>query len=180
MSARAGGAPDLIVVGRLGGPHGLGGEMRLVPETDFPERLRPGRRVALCPDQGEPLWTKIRGVRPLKGSTLLLAAVGVDTPEAARRFLGGTLRVAAADLPPLPPGTYYHHQLVGLTVLAPDGAVVGRLTEVLPTGANDVYVVARPVGRPVLIPAIRDAVEAIDLAAGTVRLRPLAGLLDEG
>jgi len=172
-------APELIVIGRLGAPHGLEGEWRFFPETDFPERLRPGRRVALCPERGAPLWTSIRGVRPHRGRVLLLAAEQIGTPEAARAYCGGTVAVARGDLPPLPPGRYYHHQLVGLVVLRADGRVLGRLAEVLMTGANDVWTVARPEGGTALIPAIRGAVEAVDLAAGVVRLRELPGLLEE-
>ncbi len=174
-------APSLIVVGRLGGVHGVRGEWRCFPETDFPERLRPGRRVALCgpgPDR-PPLWTALRGVRPAgRDGALLVSVEGVDAPEAARPFAGGTLAVDAADLPSLPAGQYYHHQLVGLAVLRADGRPLGILARVLQTGANDVFGVRRPDGREVLVPAIRDAVAAIDLAAGTVRLRDLPGLLD--
>ena len=174
----AAGPSDLIVVGRLGAPHGVAGQLRLFPETDFPERLRPGRAVALCPVTGAPVWTRIRTVRPLRGEALVLAVEGLDGPEAAAAFRGGTLAVAAGDLPALPAGHYYHHQLVGLAVLGPDGATVGRLAEVLLTGANDVYLVVRPGGGQVLVPAIRDAVAGIDLAAGCMRLKDLPGLLE--
>jgi 16S rRNA processing protein RimM len=171
--------PERIVVGRLGGPHGVRGEMRLFPETDFPERLRAGRRVLVCPRAGPPFPTEIRSARPGPGGVWLLAVHGVDSPEAARRFAGGTLCVSAADLPPLPEGHYYHHQLVGLTVLRPDGRPLGRLAEILHTGANDVFGVRTAEGGTVLVPATRDAVAAIDLEAGVVRLRDLPGLLEE-
>ncbi len=177
--AAAGGPPRLVVVGRVGAPHGVRGEMRLVPETDFPERLRRGRRVVLCPREGADLPTRILTIRTQGDRWWLVGVDGVRTPEDAGRFAGGTLCVPAADLPPLPDGQYYHHQLVGLTVLRPDGREVGRIEEILVTGANDVYSVAAPGGRHVLVPAIRDAVAAIDLEAGVVRLRDLPGLLED-
>lgn len=179
--AAGGDAPSLIVVGRLGGVHGVRGEWRCFPETDFPDRLRPGRRVALRgPEEGRPpRWTALRGVRAAgRGGALLVCVEGIETPEAARPFSGGTLAVEAADLPPLPAGHYYHHQLVGLAVVDAAGRPVGTLSAVLQTGANDVFAVRRPDGRQVLIPAIRAAVAAIDLGAATVRLRDMAGLLD--
>ncbi len=175
-----GGDDGLVVIGVLGATHGVLGEWRFFPETDFPERLRSGRRIALCPPgAGPPVWTRLRRVRPA-GSLLLLAAEGVATVEAARAFVGGRVAVAAADLPPLPEGHFYHHQVVGLTVVRPDGRPLGRLTSVLATGANDVYVVRRPSGAEVLVPATRGAVEAIDVTGGVLRLRDLPGLLDDG
>jgi 16S rRNA processing protein RimM len=173
--------PELIVVARLGGVHGLHGEWRCFPETDFPERLRPGRPVAVRAADGvrAPLWTALRAVRAGgPGGALLVCVRGIGDPEAARPFAGGTLAVDPAGLPPLPPGRYYHHQLVGLAVVAADGRAVGTVRRVLQTGANDVFAVRRPDGREVLVPAIRDAVAAIDLAAGTMRLTDLPGLLD--
>lgn len=168
-----------IVIGRIGAPHGLRGEMRLFPETDFPERLRRGRRVLLCPVTGAVAATRIEAVRAMGERALLLSVLGVTTPDAARVYADGTLCVAAEDLPPLPEGQYYHHQLVGLMVVAADGQNIGRLDEVLVTGANDVYVVVRPDGRSILVPAIRDAVAAIDLRAGILRLGNLPGLLED-
>jgi len=170
---------DLIIIGQLGAPHGLRGELRLFPDTDFPERLVRGRRVALCPPTGDPVWTQIGRVKPLGGRALLVALDAVRSREVAEPYVGGTLCVDAADLPPLPEGHYYHHQLIGLEVLRADGRVLGRLSAVRQTGANDVYVVARPEGPEALIPAISDAVAEIDVAGGRVRLRHLPGLLDD-
>lgn len=175
----SGGPQARIVVGRIGAPHGVRGEMRLFPETDFPERLRAGRRVVLCPVSGAAMPTRIVRVRAQGDRGLLLSVQGVITADTARLYAGGTLCVAAEDLPPLPEGHYYHHQLVGLTVLRADGGPVGRLVEVLVTGANDVYAVEALDGRRVLVPAIRDAVAAIDLQAGVMRLADLPGLLED-
>lgn len=169
----------MITIGRLGGPHGLRGELRFFPDTDFPERLVRGRRVAACPGAGEPVWTEIDGVRPLGGRGFVVALTGLRSREAAEPYAGGRLCVRAADLPRLPDGQYYHHQLIGLEVVRADGRVLGRLADVRQTGANDVFVVSRPKGADALIPAILDAVAQIDLASGRVRLRRLPGLLDD-
>lgn len=169
---------ELVVVGRIGAPHGLRGALRLVPETDFPERLVAGRRVALVGEGGAAHWSVLRGVRQGGGRGWLITLEGVTTREAAQAFAGGTLRVAAADLPPLPPGRFYHHELVGLEVVAADGRRVGRVREVRATGANDVYVVERDGGGEAWVPAIRDAVAEIDVAAGRMVLRDLPGMLE--
>ncbi len=168
-----------IVIGWLGAAHGLQGALRFIPETDFPERLKPGRPVRLQPPDGGPaLATRIARVQPLRGRVWVLAVDGVETPEAARRFVGGMVSVSRADLPPLPPGRFYHHELVGLEVRDASDAPVGRLVEVVAAPAHDVYVVRRSDGRPVLVPAVHAAVAAIDVQAGVLRLKDLPGLLD--
>ena len=177
--AEAPGPGEPIVLGWLGAVHGLRGAFRFLPETDFPERLRAGRAVSLVPAGGGPtLATRIARAQPMGGRLWLLSVDGVDSPAAARPFVGGSVCVAAADLPPLPPGQFYHHQLVGLSVLDAGGATVGRVTEVQTAPANDIYVVRRPDGRRVLVPAVRAAVAAIDVASGVMRLADLPGLLD--
>ena len=78
----------------------------------------------------------------------------------------------------MPEGLYYHWQLVGLKVIGDDGADLGTLMEVLQPGANDVYVVRGPSGE-VLLPAVKECVKATDLAAGTMTVHLLPGLLPE-
>src|SRR5690606_18859891 len=103
---------------------------------------------------------------------LILKFQGYDTPEAAAELRNNLVYVRADSLPPLPEGEYYHHQLVGLRVVAEDGQELGVLTEVLETGANDVYVVTDENGKEVLLPAIREVILGVDLAAKTMRVRP--------
>lgn len=169
---------ELIVIGRLGAPWGLDGAWRFVPETDFPERLRPGRRVGLCVALGAPVsWTRLRRVLRT-GRGWAIAAEGVEGREQAAAFTGGLVVVPSSELPPLPQGEYYHHQLVGLTVFAADGMRVGRVERILQTGANDVFVVRRQDGRQALIPIVRVAVAELNPEVGEVRLTDLPGLLD--
>ena len=167
-----------VVVAGLGAPHGLRGEVRLFPETDFPERLEVGREVAIWTRSGAPRPSRLRAVR-VAGRQWLARLQGIDSRASAIEVAGGTLRVPARSLPPLAPGQFYHHELVGRTVLRPDGRPLGRLSRVERTGANDVYVVERPDGGPVFVPAIRSAVEEIVPGDGVVRLRDLPGLLDD-
>ncbi|MBL8046418.1 MAG: 16S rRNA processing protein RimM, partial [Anaerolineales bacterium] len=84
--------------------------------------------------------------------------------DAAEAYRGLPLRVEKASAPPLPPGTYYWNQILGLTVLTVDGEHLGTITEILETGANDVYAVAGPNGE-LLIPAAPGVVQKVDLAA---------------
>ncbi len=162
-------------MGRVSAPHGLRGELRVLPLTDFPERFH-RRRSLWVEGEGEP--RRVEWVR-FHGDSLLVKLAGIDDREAAAGLRGRHLAVPAFELPPLPPGTYYHHQLLGLTAVTPDGRELGRVTDILRTGANDVYVV-EPVGggRARLIPALASVV-TVDLARGIILVRPQPGLLDD-
>lgn len=161
-------------MGRVAGPHGLRGELRVVPLSDFPERFR--RRGFLW-IEGEGAARRVEWVR-FHGGLVLVKLEGVADRAAAEELRGRYLAVPSAELPPLPPGTYYHHQLLGLPAVTEDGRELGRVADILRTGANDVYVV-RPAagGRPHLIPALASVV-TVDLERGIVLVRPPAGLLE--
>lgn len=87
------------------------------------------------------------------------------------------VQVRSADRPKLPQGDYYHHQLLGLQVIDEDDTIFGRITAIIETGANDVYVVQNENGAEVLIPAIDSVVQDIDLNENQVRVRLLPGLI---
>ncbi|NLC29682.1 MAG: 16S rRNA processing protein RimM, partial [Chloroflexi bacterium] len=81
------------------------------------------------------------------------------------------------DLPKLPKGQFYHHQLIGLKVWQGD-EYLGLLTEIMETGANDVYVIKDDEGEELLIPAIPDVIKTIDLELGNMQVELLEGLRD--
>lgn len=164
-----------LAVGQLRHPHGVRGEMLMSVLTDFPERLRPGKRL-LVGEQHERLV--LRSVRT-HARGLLVSFRGYDTPEAVGRFRNQYAFVDAAEVPPLPEGEYYHHQLVGLQVVADDGRRLGVLSEILETGANDVYVVKDDGGGELLLPAIPTVVLNVDLGRGEMRVHLLPGLRGE-
>lgn len=118
---------------------------------------------------------KIERLRTVSGKTVVKLS-GVDDRNAAEALRGQLLEVPEAELMALPPDTYFHHQIVGLTVMTTDGRELGAVTEILQTGSNDVYVVRGE--REYLIPAIGDVVKEVDLRAGRLVLDPIPGLLD--
>lgn len=155
--------------------HGVRGALRLRPETDFPERL-PGRRVWL--EGPAPRWAVLETVQPYRRGMLIARVDGVVDREGAEALRGYELQVPMEELPPLPAGEYYHHQIVGLAVVDEQGADLGRVTEVRRTGANDVYVVERSGGRRWMLPAVRAFVLEIDLEAARITVRPIPGLIE--
>lgn len=162
------GEPVFLVVGKLRRPHGLNGDILMEIITDFPERMRRGRQLFIGETHIPVVLEKSRPHPPF----LLLKLRDYDSPEAVGEFRNSVVYVRADTLPPLPEGEYYHHQLVGLHVFSEDGQELGILTEVLETGANDVYVVTAENGTELLLPAIRDVILGVDIAGKTMRVRP--------
>ena len=167
------GEPVFLVVGRLRRPHGVNGEILMEVITDFPERLRSGMTVYAGEDH---LALKVRHSRPHENH-LLLTFEGVADRDAAGVFRNELLYVRAGDIPALPAGEYYHHQILGLRVIDEGGEFLGSVVDILETGANDVFVVRPPHGPDFLVPMIDAIVLQIDLDAGDMRVHLLEGLI---
>lgn len=152
-------------------PHGLRGEVWLELSTDFPERLMRQASVELAgPHSARPV--RIQGVRSIAGQRAIVKLLGVDDRSAAEAIRGHVLRVERTAVPPPPDGAYYGFQIVGLRVVSTTGRDLGRVREILRTGANDVYETDRA-----LIPAIADVVREIDLERGEILVEDVEGLL---
>jgi 16S rRNA processing protein RimM len=180
-SERPAGSPSagepalLLVVGKIRRPHGVAGEALVEIHTDFPERLAP-KTLVFVGAAHQPLT--IRKRRPHKDG-LLLTFEDITTPEQVGLLRNQMLSIPAVDRPPLPEGEYYHHQILGLSVVDENGQELGKLAEILETGANDVYVVTRDDGTELLLPAISDVVLDVDLPRKTMRVHLLPGLIRE-
>ncbi len=162
---------EFLAVGRVLRPHGVRGDLVLEPLTDFPEHLAQVDTVYVG-DGAEPHG--LQAAR-LHRRQLIIHLAGVDDRAAAEPYRGQLVQIRAEAAAPLPPGRFYHHQVVGLSVVTDAGEALGELVEVLETGANDVYVVRGPSGE-VLLPAIKDVVLSIDLDAKQMRVHLLDGL----
>ena len=142
--------------------------------TDFPERLRPGTKVYVGEDH-KPMT--IASARP-HGTGMLIGLRGLTTPDLAGQLRNTYVYVPAKDRPPLPDGKLYQHQILGLRVVTDEGRELGRLTDILATGANDVYVVKDENGREVLLPAIADVILGYDLPNSEIKVHLLDGLIE--
>ena len=166
------GEPEYLVVGILRRPHGLKGEMLMEVITDFPERLKAGTTVYLG-DQHKPgVIEASRG----HARGMLVRLQGLASPEMTYAFRNQFVYVLTADRPPLPEGQYYHHQLLGSTVMDESGQLLGMLTEIIQTGANDVYVIGGAGKRELLLPATAEVVQEIDLNRHLLRIRVPEGI----
>jgi 16S rRNA processing protein RimM len=169
--------PRYLVIAQAVRAHGIAGALRCRIITEHPGRFEGLQRVFVG---DPPVSYAVRRAR-LEGGThggmVLLSLAGIDTREAADALRGALIRVPFEEAVPLKPGEYYAHQIIGLRVATDAGEDLGRVTEVLTTGANDVYVVHGPRGE-VLLPAIRSVVQRIDIPAGTMIVHIIDGLLD--
>jgi 16S rRNA processing protein RimM len=167
----------LIVIGEIGRPHGVRGELRVTPMTDDPSRFA---RLKECV-----LWDAARDQREARritttrsaGDSLLVAFAGCESPEAARTLVGRLIAVPERDVLPPREGTFYPWQIEGATVVTEDGREVGRMTGIDQGPGQDRWIVNDGT-REHLIPAVAEIVVEVDVAAGRVVIRPPDGLLD--
>jgi len=166
-----------LAVGTLRRSHGIRGDLLMDVMTDFPERLKPGTFVFLG-EKKQPL--KITRRRS-HNDGLILGFEGISSAEQTTKYRAQLVYVQADDRPQLPDGEYYHHQVLGLQVVVEDGAVLGVISEIIITGANDVYVVSAddPQKKDILIPAIQQVILDVDLEKKIMRVHLLPGLVDD-
>jgi len=140
--------------------------------TDFPDRLKRTARLYRG-DNHTPVELE-RARLDKHGAILKLA--GAQSRDEAEALRGQLLYVAEADAVHLPEDSYFWHQVIGLKVRTDAGEDLGMVAEIMPTGSNDVYVVEQP-DRQILLPAIKDVVQDIDLEAGVMTVHLLEGLV---
>jgi 16S rRNA processing protein RimM len=169
-NAAAGG--DWLQVGVVAGAMGVHGEVKVDLTTDFPDRFTDLETIYVGPGR-RPM--RVRRARR-HHRRVILALEAVEDRDAAAALQGLPLFVPRAEAVPLPSGHYYHDQILGLQVETSLGEPLGHIVEILVTGSNDVYVVQGERGE-VLIPALKDVVRSIDLAAGRMVVEPVEGLL---
>lgn len=165
------------MVGRIGRPQGIKGEVTVEVRTDDPEqRFAAGGVLQTEPVERGPLV--VEGSRQ-QGKYLVVAFEGVLDRNAAELLRDTMLLVALADLPPLAnDDEYYDSQLLGLRADLEDGSVLGDITDVLHLPGGDVLVVRRPHGAEALVPFVKAIVPTVDLAQGWVLVAPPSGLLE--
>ncbi len=163
-------------VGVITSTHGLRGEVKVFPTTDDAQRFRQLKDVLL--DTGrEQKPLEVEQVRFFK-NMVIVKFKGIDRIEDIEAYKGRDLLVTRENAVELGPDENFIADLIGLDVVTDEGARLGELTDVLQTGANDVYVVKTETGKELLLPAIRDCVLDVDLEAGRITVHVLDGLLD--
>ena len=167
----------LVVVGRIGRPHGIRGEVTVEVRTDLPERrFAPGSVLVTEPERVGPLT--VAAVRWHSGR-LLLSVSGVADRNGAEALRGVVLSAEVPDDEVSDdPEEYFDHQLRGLRVRTTTGDVIGEIGDVVHLPGQDLLAVARPERRELLVPFVAEFVPDIDVESGWVTIDPPPGLLD--
>ena len=149
-----------IAVGEVLSTHGLSGGVRARVLSDVAHRFDVGQEIHIL---GIPYRIARSSRRP--SDQVYLQLHGLGTVEDARALVGQLITVPPEAVPQLPDGEYFHFQLLGLRVLTQEGEDLGRISDILVTGSNDVYVVTGP-GGEVLVPALADVIMNVELDQG--------------
>lgn len=161
--------------GKIVGTHGIKGEVRIEPWCDSPEFLCAFKKLYL--DEKGQTFIEVKS-RPHKNITLAKIK-GVDTIEAAEKLRGKIIYINRDDIT-LDEGVNFVQDLIGIEVKdAENGTVYGRITDVLRTGANDVYEITDSNNKKYLAPVIDEVVEEINVDGGFVLIRPMKGIFDD-
>ena len=161
--------------GKIVGTHGIKGEVRIEPWCDSPEFLCAFKKLYL--DEKGQTFIEVKS-RPHKNITLAKIK-GVDTIEAAEKLRGKIIYINRYDIT-LDEGVNFVQDLIGLEVKdAENGTVYGKITDVLRTGANDVYEITDSNNKKYLAPVIDEVVEEIDVDGGFVLIHPMKGIFDD-
>ena len=167
---------EMLRVGVISSTHGVRGEVKVYPTTDNPERFLDLDEVTL--DAGrEQIVLEIQNVKFFK-NMVILKFKGYDNINDIEKYKGRDLLIRRDQAVELEEDEYFVTDLIGLKVEAEDGTVLGELKEVMPTGANDVYVVRQKNGKELLLPAIKDCILDVDLEQGIMKIHVMDGLLD--
>ena len=173
---RAESSPAWAAVGEVTAPFGTHGEVKVRPLTDFPERFTQTETLYAGRDH---VPHAVEAAR-VQGRQVVLRLAGVASMEAAEALRGATLWIPASELLPLPPDSYYLHDLVGLRVRHVDGRALGVVSDVLSGVGNDLLVVRdERTGAETLLPAVKAFVKRVDVPAGELLVEPVPGLFDD-
>ncbi|ARK22693.1 ribosome maturation factor RimM [Sporosarcina sp. P26b] len=165
-------------VGTIVNTHGIKGEVRVMSKTDFPdERYQVGSELAIfMPKVKAPTFVKVTSHRKHKNFDLLTFE-GYPNINDVEKFRDGVIKVSEKELTELEENEFYYHEIIGCRVITETGEEIGTVSEIIETGANDVWEVTPAEGKPHYIPYIEDVVKDIDIDEQVIKIELMDGLL---
>jgi 16S rRNA processing protein RimM len=164
--------PEYLAVGRIVRPHGVRGNLLVTEESEIIRSITPGTQIFLGPDHTAFTVRQFSSHR----NSYLLSLEKLNSRTDAEVYRGAFLYLRFEDTSPLPEGEYYYWQLLGLDVVSDENEQLGKLEEIIQTGANDVYLVRSESGDEILLPAIETVIKTIDLDNKIMHVHLLPGL----
>lgn len=166
---------DTVVVGKITTTHGLKGTVKVLPMTENKDRFYQIEKIMAELANGRQKFLTIKQISPFKEGFLIDFAEITDV-NAAALLRGAYLQIPRSQALELEEGEYYIFEIIGAKVITDSGEELGTLTDVIETGANDVYEVQTPEGKEILIPVIPDCVLDVDTDNKIVKVHLLEGM----
>ena len=165
---------EYLTIGTIVNVHGVRGEVKVIPETDDPNRFKKLKKVILV-SGGARKEVQVRWVK-ISNKFVILKLEGIDDRDTANHLRGTELEIERKDAVRLPEGSYFIGDLIGCTVVEEDGNVLGKVNDVIPGAGCDVYDVYDENGKNIMIPALADVILKVDVEACVITVRLLPGL----
>ncbi len=168
--------PERVTVGRVLRPHGVRGEMVVAVLSDVPGRFAPGNKLLMAREEGGPAEpVVVESERPHK-SGVVIRLPGVEDRDRVEELRGAWLEVERSEVPPAPPGTYYHFELLGCRCFD-GGQELGEVVDLAEDGGGLLLIVADG-ERRVPVPFVASFLREVDVAAGRIDLELPPGLVE--
>lgn len=167
---------DLLRVGVISSTHGIKGEVKVFPTTDDMNRFKKLKQVILGTDK-ENIVLDIENVRFFK-QFVILKFKGIDNINDIEKYKGKDLLVTRENAVKLQKDEYFIYDVIGSKVITDENKELGILSEILATGANDVYVVVTEDKKEILLPSIKECILDVDIDNKIIKVHVLEGLLD--
>ena len=166
-------------MGAITQTHGIKGEVKVFPMTDDVSRFKNMKEILLDGGREGYLKLEVESARPQK-NLVILKFKGIDNINDIEKYKGKGLYVTKENRVVLKQDEYFVADMIGLSVFLDTDETneFGKLTDVMTTGANDVYVIAMNDGKEVLVPAIKDCIKSVDIENCRITIHLLDGLLD--
>ncbi len=169
---------DLVRVGIVIKPHGVRGELKVKPLTDFPNRFHSLSEIFMIPVGGDSSFSaKIDGVR-LHQDRVLIKLDCINSISEAEAVIGYEICINREECIELPSDSYYAFDLIGLKVLSLEGEYIGTIADVLSSPAQDLLIVKKRNKKKVMIPFVAEIVKDISIDQRRITIQVLQGLLD--
>ncbi|MEW6734096.1 MAG: ribosome maturation factor RimM [Acidobacteriota bacterium] len=168
---------DLVTIAQIVRPHGIKGELVAEIITDFPDRFTRLKDIFLCLPNGTVEQVPLEGYRFHQGR-IVLKLHNIDTRSSAENLRGVLVCIHTSELITLAPGAYYEFQLIGCEVITDLGVRLGKVKELMYTGAAPLLVILAEDGKEYMIPLVEDICREIDIQSQKITVTPPEGLLE--
>ncbi|HBZ77446.1 MAG TPA: 16S rRNA processing protein RimM [Clostridiales bacterium] len=169
---------DYLIIGKIGGAHGVRGEVRIIPLTDDVRRFSSLKECLILDGKEHLKETKEVEKARVDDTRTLVKFKGIDDRDEVGKLTGFFLAVSREDAVKLPEGRYFIADLIGLSVVDPERGELGKIKDIMNSGASDIIIVKRKGKNELLIPYLNAIVKNVDLSAGVMSVTLPEGLYE--